>query len=51
MASREPIPLQAGDTSTNPTEQQGVIVPSDPDAQLDMDMGFVMDLEKRNQEL
>ena len=43
MNSNKLIPLQAGDSSTNPSGQQGVIVPMDPDAQLDMDMGFVMD--------
>ena len=49
MASKEPIPLQAGDTSTSPTLQQTTMVPFDDTAGLDMDMGFIIDLEERNE--
>ena len=51
MASKEPIPIQAGDPSTHPNAQPGTIVPLDMDAQVDADMGFISDLQKRNEEL
>ena len=44
MASREPIPLQAGDTSTDPTHQPMTMVPFDVDDGVDTDMGFILDL-------
>ena len=49
MASREPIPLQAGDTSTDPTQQPMTMVPFDADDGVDTDMGFILDLQKRNE--
>ena len=51
MASKEPIPIQAGDSSTVPTAQPMTMVPFDTDAQVDTDMGFILDLQKRNEEL
>ena len=51
MASREPIPLQAGDSSTDPTTQPMTIVPFDAADGVDTDMGFILDLQKRNEDL
>ena len=51
MASREPIPLQAGDTSTDPTQQPMTMVPFDADDGVDTDMGFILDLQKRNEQM
>ena len=51
MTSRNLIPIEAGDSSTHPNALPGTIVPLDTDAQLDADMGFILDLQKRNEEL
>ena len=50
MASRrEPIPLQAGDSSTNPTLQDTSMVPFDATDGVDLDVGLIMDLGERNE--
>ena len=49
MASKEPMPLQAGETSTGSTLQPTTIVPFDDTAGLDTDMGFIIDLEQRSE--
>ena len=51
MALQEPIPLQAGDSSTDPTQQPMAMVPFDADDGVDTDMGFILDLQKRNEEM
>ena len=51
MTSRNLIPIEAGDSSTHPSAQPGAIVPLDTDAQLDADMGFILDLQRRNEEM
>ena len=51
MASIEPIPIEAGDTSTNPTQQPATLVPFDAADGVDMDMGIILDLQKRNDEM
>ena len=48
MASKELIPIQAGDSSTNPNLQESAMVPFDSTDGVDLDMGLIMELGERN---